>query len=324
MLPFITDAGLAPRLPARFNSAIRFPGRGNFNVCTDGMGLRLASCDAADALPRVLAVGDSQVLGWGFPFSESFAARVATDLGASPADARILAAGGADVESLRPWALELTKRFTGSRTEINLIAVNLGNDLDEMYFGRAMGRVRYLKSAFEWLTTNSYFMLDYTLLKNLLLGDEWGLPPGANPVLFALDDGERTQLARATAEATLKLAAALPPSEHTIVIVIPADYQLEPSQFDKYRKFYPSEAQFYAWRDRVSESARRLDRIEEILSANLSMTGLQVVSVKAILKDHDLGDMIDGFSHHLTSTGHELVAHAVADALRRQTKPINR
>jgi hypothetical protein len=34
-------------------------------------------------------------------------------------------------------------------------------------------------------------MLDFTLVKNLLLGDEWGLPPEANPVLFALDDGER-------------------------------------------------------------------------------------------------------------------------------------
>jgi hypothetical protein len=187
-----------------------------------------------------------------------------------------------------------------------------------MYFGRAMGRVLYLRTAFEWLTTNSYFMLDFTLVKNLLLDEEWRVPPGTNPVLCALDDEERTQLASATADATLKLVAALPPSHHVVVIVIPADYQVEPGQFDKYRKFYPSKVLFDAWRSRVSESARRLDRVEEILSARLSAAGLQVVSVKAILQGLDLGAMIDASSHHLTSKGHELVAHVVADALRQR------
>jgi hypothetical protein len=249
---------------------------------------------------------------------ESLPAQVAVEVGASPADTRILAAPGADVESLRPWASDLRAHFVDASTEISLIGVNLGNDLDEMYFGRETGHARYSKMAVEWLTTHSYFALDLALLRNWLLGEEWTGPPGANPVLFSLSDPERTEMARATAAAILKLVATLPPSQHTVVIVFPADYQIEPGQFDKYRKFYQSDSQFNTWRLRISEAAHRLDKIEETLSTSLAIAGVQAVSVKGVLTGQDLGALLDAASHHLTSRGYEMVARAVAQAVKRE------
>lgn len=316
MLPFVTDNGLAPRLPPHFGSTVRFPGRGDFEVCTDGMGARQATCDASDAPIRTVVAGDSQVLGWGFSFSDTFAARVALHFGASPPQVRVIAAGGADVESLRPWASDFTKQCGHSRADIKIVAVNLGNDLDEMYFGRATGRIQYLKTAFEWLNSHSYLMLDYTIAKRIFLGEPWGLPPGANPVLFALDDNERTQLALATAEATSRLAAALPESDRSIVVIFPADYQIDIRQFEKYRKFYPSESQFNAWSAHVPEASRRLDQIESVLRARLAASGLTTISLKEILKGSNIDILVDSSSHHLTVEGHKMVAQAIVDALK--------
>ena len=316
VLPFVTDAGLAPRLPPLFRSDVKSSSGGKFEVCTDSQGMRQAACDSSDGPLHILAAGDSQALGWGFPFSQTFAARVAFELYGSTSHARILAAGGADVESLRPWALTITRRSADSRTHVNLIAVNLGNDLDELYFGRAAGRVHYLKQTFEWLTTNSYFMLDFIRAKAYVLGDDRRVPPGANPVVFALDDDERTELGRATAQATLKLAKALPPTGRTIVLLIPADYQVDSNQFDKYRGFYASSAQFDSWRLRSIEAARRLDRIEETVSSAVTRKGLEVVSVKALLVGQAHQDLFDGRSHQLTAKGHELMAQAVLNVLK--------
>ena len=319
MLPFVTDLGFAPRLPPNFSSVVKFPGRGSFEVCTDSMGLRRADCGVSDATVRTIVAGDSQVLGWGLSFSDTFAAKVSMHFGTSLTQARILAAGGADVESLRSWATDFTKRVPTLHPEIRIVGVNLGNDLDEMYFDRSMGRVQYLKAPFQWLKSQSFFMLDYALAHRIVFGEPWGLPPGANPVLFALDDGERTKLAHATAEAVGKLLKALPPSDHTVVAIFPADYQLDVRQFDKYRKFYSSDSQFGIWREQAPEAARRLNHIESIIRSILAQSGVTTVSVKDILSGSNMDLMIDDASHHLTAKGHELVSKAIVDAIESAT-----
>lgn len=319
MLPFVTDAALGARMAPGFDSTVVFPGGGPFRVCTDGQGLRLPVCDVApaNATPTLLTVGDSQAFGWGMEFADTFTAGVAQALGVPPHDARIMAAGGADVETLAAWAADYRRAAPSAQPALNIVVVNLGNDLDEMYFGRSTGKVPLFKELREWLTVHSYFMLDFTLAKNALFDvSDWQLPPGANPVVLNLGSGELDQLARATAESAARLARALPTAGRTVILVLPTDYQIAASEFDKYRGFYRSAAQFESWRRRIAQAAAALDGVGHAVRDRLVADGFTVVTPQAALRGSDPTEVFDRSSHHYTPLGQRLLAAAIVQELR--------
>jgi len=321
MLPFVMDEAQGSRMPGHFDSKVKFPGMGPFRVCTDAHGLRVPDCDSVDAgtSPLVLTVGDSQAFGWGMAFADTFTAHVAHALDSrAEGSARIMAAGAADVESLLPWARDYRSAVPQARTRLNLVVVNLGNDLDEMYFGRSTGSLPMLKAVREWLTVHSYFMLDFTLAKNSLFDvSEWQLPPGANPVVVALRPDEQQQLAVSTASATLRLVHALPPAEQTVVVLLPTDYQIAAGEFAKYRKFYRTQAQFDGWQRRVGDAAAVLDQVEADLRERLAGQGVRIVAPRERLKGLDSTAVFDRSSHHYTPLGHKVLAQAILQEIGR-------
>lgn len=325
MLPYVVDEAASPRMPALFTSRVQFPGGQAFVVCTDEFGLRGEPCGARAAHPSVLAAGDSQALGWAMAFTDSLAARVAVGLGErAPDAARALAAGGADVEGLLGWARDYHDRLpaTGQPGRLNIVVVHLGNDLDEMYYGRATGRMPLLQAARNGLATHSYAMLDLHLLRARWSDSAgWTMPPGANPVLLTLSPAQRRALARATARAALRLAHALPPARQTAVLILPTDYQVARREFDKYRPFYPDPAQFDGWRQRLGAMVAGLDEVERQLADALRDRGVVVVAPREALRRHDPRLIFDRASHHYTAAGQALLAQAIVDAVNAPAQP---
>jgi hypothetical protein len=320
MIPFVTDELRGVRMPAFFDSQVKFAGRPPFRVCTDAYGLRMLACNENPmAVPSgVLVVGDSQAFGWALEMNTTFAARVADGLTTTgPVTLRAMASGGSDIESQIAWARDYTKSSPPHDCFLNIITLNLGNDLDEMYFGRLSGSVPNVKRLSEWLAVNSFFMLDFNLARQAIFKkSELQLPPGANPVLFALDNGEREQLASAAATAVQLLANALPPAQKTAVVVLPADYQVAPSEFDKYRTFYGSRALFEQWKSKVSVAATRLNEQEDLIATQLVAMGFIVIAPRKILATFDPAEVFDRSSHHLTAVGQEVLARAILDRVK--------
>jgi hypothetical protein len=317
MIPIIMDAHGAPRMPPGFASTVQFPTRAPFEICTDKLGLRTPHC-GMDEPPQeldVLSVGDSQALGWGLDFPQTYTALVASGLrNRRTGDARIMAAAATDVERLQSWAQEY-RQSTRAKPLLNIVTLNLGNDLDEMFFSRATVVVPRFQAFREWLSVHSVFMLDFAILKNTLSHSEWQTPPGANPVLFALDDDERETLARATANSVERLVRILPEARNTVVLILPNDYQVAPSEFDKYRKFYPLSEQFESWQRRMPQAVKALDSIEVSIAGLLRERGLRVALPAAQLKKQDPLRLFDRGSHHFSPLGQQILARSILEAL---------
>lgn len=319
MLPYVADDSLSPRMPSEFESKVQFSGSPTFTVCTDEYGLRGNQCGFRQAPPRVLTVGDSQAFGWAMDFSESFTTKVAEALGErGPEAARAMAAGGADVESLLGWVRDYRNHLPSPQPpgRLNIVMVNLGNDLDEMYYGRASGQMPLMKAAREWLAVHSYFMLDFNLLKTKLLpSTEWQLPPGTNPVVLALTTTEREKLALGTADAALRLVRELPPTEQSVVVLLPNDYQVAKSEFAKYRPFYRTQEQFDGWQKRVDSSVANLNEIEQQIARALQREGVAVVTPRQRLAAYNPLQIFDRKSHHYTVFGQTVLAASVLEAI---------
>lgn len=313
MLPYIADEAQGSRMPASFDSNVRFLGSPAFRVCTDEYGLRKSSCSTGVESTTVLTVGDSQAFGWAMPFEDTFTAHVAKALGEDAEhNARAMAAGGTDVESLLAWAKDYRSQAPLTRPRLNIIVINFGNDFDEMYFGRSTGRVPFMKAVREWLTVHSFFMLDFNLVKNAWFTiSDWQLPPGANPVVLTLRPKERERLAIATSDAAVRLVRALPEAQKSVVVLLPTDYQVAKGEFTKYRKFYSTQAQFDGWNKRVDEAAAALNEIEQIIAHRLQSKGLSVVAPRTLLATHDPGALFDRSSHHYTSYGQRVLSQAI-------------
>jgi hypothetical protein len=326
-IPAVSDPDGALRMPAGFDATIQLAGREPFALCTDAQGLRVADCSAATlaAETDVLVVGDSQALGWGFDFGQTFGALVAAELpGRRAGGARLMAAAATDVESLQSWASDY--RHHGHRGQVsgdqqaaapllNIVSLNLGNDLDEMFFSRSSVTIPRFRAAREWLAVHSTVMADFTIAKNALFNAEWQSPPGANPVLFALDDAERATLASAAAAAVERLAGALPPARETVVLLLPNDYQVQPGEFDKYRRFYPQAAQFESWQRRIPQAVARLDALESAIATELQARGFRVAVPHEALKAVDPLALFDRGSHHYSPLGQRILARAILEAL---------
>jgi|UPI00055C77B7 hypothetical protein len=295
---------------------VRLPGQSVVKLFTDSSGARVADVENLLPPPTVLVVGDSQALGWGLEFSQTFASKIAARLFGDNRGARILAAAATDPESIRPWARILTSR---QRTpyRLRIISVNLGNDLDEMVLGRGSISRPALGKVVEWLGTNSILFLDVTLLRFRLFGEPWGIPPGTNPVLFFLKKAEYETMVWAVAEAIVKLSRDLPDGDETIIVLIPNDTQVDPREIEKYATLYPSASSFEGWRGRANDSAQRLRLIEEKLNEQLTQRGFVVVEPLFGMQHAPAEKLFYRTSHHLTDEGHSLVADSIINQLKR-------
>lgn len=315
MLPNVTDASGASRMPGGLDIRVSFPGGGIFSFCSDRDGLRIACDPAALPLPpRIIAIGDSQTLGWGLNHEQAYGTLVGKAIGIAAGQTRAIAVAASDVETLRPWAREF-KDASHASLDLKLIAINLGNDLDEMFFSRSSSQFPRFKRTSEWLAIHSYFALDFQIVKEALAASRPLFPPGTNPILFALDSAERAELVQAVVASVNKTANALPASTHTMIVLIPSDYQVAAAEFAKYEKFYPSSAQYARWAEQVAPAAAMLNEIEHELGTQLQSRGFLVSVPRSKLQAHPPLEVFDRGSHHLTALGHQIVAESIVGSL---------
>lgn len=283
---------------------------------TDDLGARIASADVhrLNCENNILVVGDSQALGWGMPFEETFAARLSQAVSGDTSKARILAAPATDPEH-EFFALERYAGKCRGRQRATVLVLNMGNDLDEMYTGRQSAGVQRRGIA-SWLALHSYLYVDVMLVKNKMFGIGEQLTPGVNSLFYTLRPEEQIFLAEQAAAQTLESLKKIPPSEQAVVLIIPQDFQIDINQIDKYQRYYPTEQEFLRWKTRVRELSETLTKLENQITTILEAQNVRVVRFSTIASASATnGNLFDKYSHHLTASSHGMIAGELASLL---------
>lgn len=309
-IPHITDSYNTPRMPSDIDYQVQLPQRDVHRICTDELGIRHIDCSSEDdvrAAYKMLIIGDSQALGWGMEARDTLAAKLAELYQFEPSEVGIAAVAGADVESLYSWAKDISLVHSESLEKV-VLYVNEGNDLDEMYLGRTSGKVANFQGLSQWLGVNSFLYLDFILIKQALFGGVWSMAPGTNPVLFMLNDKESKVYAKAIADSCERLLNLWPDRVSKTVLLVPNDYQVFHSEFDKYNHFYPSEELFLQWRAKVREGGEILNRYQRRLTRFLDDKGIPNVKASLSISQLTAEEVFDRSSHHLTPLANEVIA----------------
>jgi hypothetical protein len=317
MIPFVIDRLGATRLEANLEMPIRLPQYARTDLVTDDLGARVASVAARDTerTGGVLFVGDSQILGWGLPFEQTAAALLAGIIGVPLAKVAIIAAPAEDPEKEIGWAQDYA-RLRPQRQRVEVVTLNLGNDLEEIYLTRAGTRFQSSGGLSAWLSHHSLAYIDLALLRGALWGEQGEQHPEVNSAMLRLDGEERSLLATGVATSLERLFDELPPADRRIVMVTPQDSQVRIQEFDKYRRFYPDEADFRLHKAAQEIAVKRLEEIQRTVSAHLRAANLTVVLLEPALREiWGKADIIDTHSHHLMAAGQEIAARAVAAAM---------
>jgi hypothetical protein len=318
VVPSIQDELGHYRMVPDFSSSIRLPGGRTYRVCTDHMGLRML-CGVAnpEAPASTLVVGDSQASGWGLPWEDSIGGRLEA---ASGHFTKTLATAGNDVETIQFW-MDDYYRFQRVRPRQVIFVFNLGNDLDELILNRAHVIVPTLRKSRNWLSGHSFLFLDVNLLKYVLTGGDFSFPPGANPVVFALNESERDVLAISAASMVAELRHRC--CDATVdfeVLLLPGDYQVHAEQFTKYRPFYHSAAEYQKWEASVPLARQRLDEIATRIVEELNRKHIAVSRADEVLAALPGPQAFQGASHHLTAEAVRAVVDSLRGKLHRETE----
>jgi len=308
-----------PHLPAnsKFYSSLAGGVKGEY--VTDDQGARILNAEVRShsRSGEIFVVGDSQPLGWGMDFESTFASQIASAVLSDPAKARILGSPGTDVEH-EAFAITKYAEQCDGRLKAAILTLNLGNDLDEMFVGRQTLGLESSNNLTFWLNMNSFLYMDINLLKSRIFSADPRPTPGINTVLYALLPDEQEVLADQAVKASMECIKHMPPSEKVIVLVIPNDYQVDPTQIDKYRIFYKSDRDFQQWKSRIEEFVGTMNLIEGRIVAGLRAQGVSLVSFSELAKSSQSSDGIfDSYSHHLTPKGHQLVSTALIPLVDR-------
>jgi hypothetical protein len=312
-LPYLYEDG-ATVLPANADLTVRTRGYPPNRYVTDGGGARVADRAHAATPPRdeVLVVGDSQALGYMVEFGDTFASRVAAALVHDRAAARMLAAPASHPESFAA-AIRRYGAMGLPRQRLVILTLNLGNDLDEL-FAEPHHFVRERPGALKrWLMSHSFVYMD-ALLASIRLSVSDKTPAGLNPILYLLDADERVTLARAAVDAVDRLAPMIP-SRQSLILILPQDFQVDPAQFEKYRRYYASGQDFARWHAEIATFSQMLDSLEGYVSAQLERRGHRVLRVSELLRGRPAQPLFADTSHHLTAAAHALIADAVVAAM---------
>ena len=262
------------------------------------------------AFPAVLVLGDSQALGYMLPFGETFAAALARRLRGDPAAARILASPASDVEACL-FALRKYGPARAGRPDLAVICVNIANDFDEMYHGGQDGRGEETSALHDWLLRNSYLYMDSVLLMAHHLQAERS-PPGVARVLYTLESDERVVMVDETVRVIRQLAGELHAAKDVVVLLVPADYQVDPAEFQKYHRYYAPRQRFEYWASRAAELGEMLNVMEDYLDRRLKAAGLRVLRVDRVIAGRPVRQMFQPTDHHLTAQAHRLITDAIA------------
>jgi hypothetical protein len=313
LLPY-TFVRHAALLPPQLDLRASFNRLAPIRYVTDAGSARIGVPSLADRPfgRDVLAVGDSQVLGYMIEFHQGFASLVAARLCGSPDRARILAAP-ANHPGNYAEMLEHYGRSAPLRPRLLVVGLNLGNDLDELY-GQGLSNDRQDTGRLEsWLVRRSYAYMDWVLIRNhwLRTSEE---PMGINPILYLLTSPERMRLARETVEELdAVLRSPRVAAEQTVIVITPSDYQVDPAQLEKYRQYYRTEAAFRKWHEGITAYAAMMNALEAFTARELASRGYTVVRLSILLEGERADAVFDPWSHHLTPRGHQLLASAIVD-----------
>jgi lysophospholipase L1-like esterase len=317
LLPYFFASNAALLEPSSDLTA-SFNGLAPVRYVTDARSARVGdpAIAAHPLLDDVLVVGDSQMLGYMVPFDAAFPSLVAQALTGNPHAVRVLAAPANHPGS---YAAMLDQYVSGRdelEPRLEIVGINLGNDLDELYAdGLAWTRPDTARTS-RWLLRSSYAYMDLVLLEN-----HWwhavNEPPGINPIVYMLAADERLELAReAIADIDALLRDGRVSAARQVIVITPADYQVSPAQFVKYRPYYSSPADFERWADNISAFAQMMDAVEQFMAVELAAQGFTVIRFSQTARTAaGQPNVFDKWSHHLNATGHRLLARAIVDRL---------
>jgi hypothetical protein len=316
LLPYYFEDG-ATMLPANTDLTVSFTKGTATRYVTDAWGARVG--DPALARQRlkdgVFIIGDSQMLGYSVEFRDTFASRLALELTGDAYAARILGAPASHPGTFLP-ALHKYAPSKLEKQRLVIVGLNLGNDLDELY-DEGLSVTHENDPFGKWLLTRSYIYMDAILIRSHWL-NPGNNPLGINPIFYMLDSQERVILAR---EAIRILDELLNrpeiEAEHKLLVIIPADVQLDPAEFSKYRIYYNSDSEFEKWNRRTFALAGTMNALEEYISRQMEQRGHRVIRLsKLIHPGAKPAELFDSTSHHLTVSAHALLAGAILESQR--------
>jgi len=320
MIPFVLDELGGPRLEADLDLPVRLVHYNRMQLTTDAIGARVVDPAAREAARAdgILFVGDSQVLGWGLSFGETAAARLAQRL-RIPADrVTILAAPSQDPERELNWARAYARAHP-QHEHIEVVALNMGNDLDEIYLGRVGMRLPSGGTFTSWLSRHSVAFLDFSLLRRSVSQWQRDEHQEVNYAVLLLNDAERALLAECVVASLDSLLKALPPADQRLILIIPQDTQVALSQFKKYRSLYRTESDYAIHESAQRRAVQRLEALQSDVLQRLKTLGIPAVVVEPALRAAlDKPDLIDTHSHHLMARGQDITAQVLAKAVEGQ------
>lgn len=316
-IPFYYQENGVPGLYRNDNVLVSFPDRPAINYKTNRIGARIADSANPDVVLKsgTFVIGDSQALGYGLAFEDTFAAQATNQLyGDSPV--QLLASPSTDMELLshgvctEPMMKEMTP-------DLQILMANLGNDLDEMYLGGRTQRGIASIPMHKTLLRNSRIYMRLTIAQSRQALATHVLP-GVNPVLYNLTPGERVTLADEMVARIKTALACAPDAPARILVLMPSDFQVNPDELLKYRTFSSNPAVFDDWANRRTELARMMDVLERYITARLANEAVTVLSFRQIAQDYmaknqsvQSSDIFEPSSHHITKLGHDMLAAAI-------------
>lgn len=318
IVPYTIEGGI-PTLARNSSFDVRFAGENPVHYVTDENGFRVSKRPTTEKRPRqVLVAGDSQVLGYGFDFKETFAAIVADEMYGSIDRAAILGPPGMDPEILQ-YAISAHELRDREDALLVIIALNLGNDLDEIFTGGAWYRGIDQPPVQGWLIRNSAAYMTYVQRSYAKALDKT-LVPGINQIFYVTSPEERVLLARETADIFLSILRKIA-SLKVIILIIPQDIQVFPADFEKYKNHFANIDDYSRWKDRVPVASAGLQVLEAYLASRLEDAGLDVVRASTLLPaTSDPALYFSRTSHHLTPAAHRLVAKEILSRLRNESQ----
>jgi hypothetical protein len=315
LLPY-AFAQHAALLPPRLDMRASFNWLPPNRYMTDAHSARIGNPGIAGQPPYggVFAIGDSQMLGYMLDFHDTFASLVARRICGSADNARLLAAP-ADHPGSYEAMLEQYSRFGVLKPRLLIIGLNLGNDLDELYSEGLSDSSSDTSALQFWLLRHSYAYMDWVLIDNHVLRSP-PTPPGVNPIVYMLTPDERIELARQAVDELDRIARSPHiAAQKTMIVITPADYQVDPREFEKYRQFYPTDGGYVKWERNVPAFAAMMNTIETFIANELTRRGYTVVRLSRVVAERPHAQRVfDSWSHHLTAYGHRLLANAVIDS----------
>ncbi len=310
-LPYYVHEDGAPRLPENADFSVAFGPGVAARYRTDAEGARIGR-DAALRAPSgdVRVIGDSQALGYGIAFEETFAAIVADRTGRA-GRARIHAAPGADVE-----VIAAASCGGAGGAPLQIIALNLGNDLDEMYIAGQARRSLPSSVLGKWLAARSQLYASFAIYRSRRALARHPLP-GLNPILFNLDAGERIVIAREAVRRVSEIIACTP-ADKTMVLILPSDFQVDPEELGKYAAYSAAPEAFDKWYEERDKAKAQMDAVEDYILRRLATMDIAAVSFRKEIAAYDIPstELFDRHSHHLTAKGHAAAAQIIIGELQ--------